>query len=60
MMCDVYVKFTCSFYFYFFNLVTFYEVSVVLQAFILTTAVFLALTVYTLQSKRDFSKTGAG
>ncbi|XP_060101971.1 protein lifeguard 4-like [Heteronotia binoei] len=40
--------------------VTFYEVSVVLQAFILTTAVFLALTVYTLQSKRDFSKAGAG
>ncbi|XP_042325867.1 protein lifeguard 4 [Sceloporus undulatus] len=40
--------------------VTFYEVSVVLQAFILTTAVFLALTAYTLQSKRDFSKVGAG
>ncbi|XP_060100388.1 protein lifeguard 4 [Heteronotia binoei] len=38
--------------------VTFYEVFVVLQAFILTTAVFLALTVYTLQSKRDFSKAG--
>uniref|UniRef100_A0A8D0CD43 Transmembrane BAX inhibitor motif containing 4 n=1 Tax=Salvator merianae TaxID=96440 RepID=A0A8D0CD43_SALMN len=40
--------------------VSFFEVSVVLQAFILTTAVFLALTVYTLQSKRDFSKVGAG
>ncbi|XP_053111425.1 protein lifeguard 4 [Hemicordylus capensis] len=40
--------------------VTFYEVSVVLQAFILTSAVFLALTIYTLQSKRDFSKVGAG
>ncbi|NXQ32485.1 LFG4 protein, partial [Alaudala cheleensis] len=40
--------------------VTFYEVSVVLQAFILTTAVFLGLTAYTLQSKRDFSKFGAG
>uniref|UniRef100_A0A452IQ13 Transmembrane BAX inhibitor motif containing 4 n=1 Tax=Gopherus agassizii TaxID=38772 RepID=A0A452IQ13_9SAUR len=40
--------------------VTFYDVSVVLQAFILTTAVFLGLTVYTLQSKRDFSKFGAG
>ncbi|XP_028602522.1 protein lifeguard 4 [Podarcis muralis] len=40
--------------------VTFYEVSVVLQAFILTTAVFFALTLYTLQSKRDFSKVGAG
>ncbi|NXR32430.1 LFG4 protein, partial [Zosterops hypoxanthus] len=40
--------------------VTFYDVSVVLQAFILTTAVFLGLTAYTLQSKRDFSKFGAG
>ncbi|XP_054844306.1 protein lifeguard 4 [Eublepharis macularius] len=40
--------------------VTFSEVYVVLQAFILTTAVFLALTVYTLQSKKDFSKAGAG
>ncbi|KAL7982620.1 hypothetical protein Chor_010218 [Crotalus horridus] len=39
---------------------TFYEVSIVLQAFILTTTVFLALTLYTLQSKRDFSKAGAG
>ncbi|NWS19519.1 LFG4 protein, partial [Pachyramphus minor] len=40
--------------------VSFYDVSVVLQAFILTTAVFLGLTAYTLQSKRDFSKFGAG
>uniref|UniRef100_A0A8C3VW58 Transmembrane BAX inhibitor motif containing 4 n=1 Tax=Catagonus wagneri TaxID=51154 RepID=A0A8C3VW58_9CETA len=40
--------------------VTFYDVYIVLQAFILTTAVFLGLTVYTLQSKRDFSKFGAG
>ncbi|KAM9028963.1 protein lifeguard 4 isoform 2-T2 [Guaruba guarouba] len=40
--------------------VSFYDVSIVLQAFILTTAVFLALTAYTLQSKRDFSKFGAG
>ncbi|KAJ7418888.1 Protein lifeguard 4 [Willisornis vidua] len=40
--------------------VTFYDVSIVLQAFILTTAVFLGLTAYTLQSKRDFSKFGAG
>lgn len=40
--------------------VTFYEVAVVLQAFILTTAVFLGLTAYTFQSKRDFSKLGAG
>uniref|UniRef100_A0A9L0R5B6 Transmembrane BAX inhibitor motif containing 4 n=1 Tax=Equus caballus TaxID=9796 RepID=A0A9L0R5B6_HORSE len=40
--------------------VTFYDVYIVLQAFVLTTAVFLGLTVYTLQSKRDFSKFGAG
>ncbi|XP_068937069.1 protein lifeguard 4 isoform X2 [Petaurus breviceps papuanus] len=40
--------------------VTFYDVYVVLQAFMLTTAVFLGLTLYTLQSKRDFSKLGAG
>ncbi|NXA45096.1 LFG4 protein, partial [Nothocercus julius] len=40
--------------------VSFYDVSVVFQAFILTTAVFLGLTAYTLQSKRDFSKFGAG
>ncbi|XP_004429432.1 PREDICTED: protein lifeguard 4 [Ceratotherium simum simum] len=40
--------------------VTFYDVHIVLQAFLLTTAVFLGLTVYTLQSKRDFSKFGAG
>ncbi|KAM8973574.1 protein lifeguard 4 [Pelodytes ibericus] len=40
--------------------VTFYEVSVVIQAFILTTAVFFGLTVFTFQSKRDFSKLGAG
>ncbi|NXT43642.1 LFG4 protein, partial [Pelecanoides urinatrix] len=40
-------------------IVSFYDVSVVLQAFILTTAVFLGLTVYTLQSKRDLSKFGA-
>ncbi|NXM81682.1 LFG4 protein, partial [Oenanthe oenanthe] len=40
--------------------VSFYDVFIVLQAFILTTAVFLGLTAYTLQSKRDFSKFGAG
>ncbi|ERE92110.1 transmembrane BAX inhibitor motif-containing protein 4 [Cricetulus griseus] len=40
--------------------VTFYDVYLVLQAFILSTAVFLGLTAYTLQSKRDFSKFGAG
>ncbi|XP_053572816.1 protein lifeguard 4 [Bombina bombina] len=40
--------------------VTFYDVAVVLQALVLTVAVFLALTTYTFQSKRDFSKFGAG
>ncbi|KAM4676281.1 protein lifeguard 4 [Discoglossus pictus] len=40
--------------------VTFYDVAVVLQAFVLTTAVFLGLTAFTFQSKRDFSKLGAG
>lgn len=40
--------------------VTFYDVYLVLQAFIMTTAVFLGLTAYTLQSKRDFTKFGAG
>ncbi|XP_063783629.1 protein lifeguard 4 [Pseudophryne corroboree] len=40
--------------------VTYYEVAVVVQAFILTTAVFFGLTAFTFQSKRDFSKLGAG
>ncbi|KAI1239336.1 Protein lifeguard 4, partial [Lamprotornis superbus] len=40
--------------------VSFYDVSIILQAFILNTTVFLGLTAYTLQSKRDFSKFGAG
>ncbi|XP_041114220.1 protein lifeguard 4-like [Polyodon spathula] len=40
--------------------VTFYEYSVVLQAFALTAAVFVGLTAYTFQSRRDFSKLGAG
>ncbi|XP_051544023.1 protein lifeguard 4-like [Myxocyprinus asiaticus] len=39
--------------------VTFYEYTIVLQAFVLTSAVFLCLTAYTFQSKRDFSKLGA-
>ncbi|NXY88244.1 LFG4 protein, partial [Alcedo cyanopectus] len=42
------------------RILSFYDVSIVLQAFILTTAVFVGLTAYTLQSKRDFSKFGAG
>jgi len=40
--------------------VTFYDVQVVVEAFALTCAVTVALTVYTLQSKRDYSSWGAG
>lgn len=40
-------------------LVTFYQVHSVIEAAILTFGVTLALTVYTLQSKRDFSSMGA-
>ncbi|XP_066579924.1 protein lifeguard 4 [Amia ocellicauda] len=40
--------------------VTFYEYTIVLQAFALTAAVFVGLTAYTFQSRRDFSKLGAG
>ncbi|XP_056133185.1 protein lifeguard 4 [Lampris incognitus] len=38
---------------------TFYEYSIVLQALFLTCVVFVGLTAYTFQSKRDFSKLGA-
>lgn len=41
------------------NIVTFYKVSSVLEAFFLTCGVTLALTAYTFQSKRDFSSWGA-
>ncbi|CAL9681987.1 unnamed protein product [Knipowitschia caucasica] len=40
--------------------VTFYDYSTVLQALVLTCAVFAGLTAFTFQSKRDFSKLGAG
>ncbi|CAL8386590.1 unnamed protein product [Boreogadus saida] len=40
--------------------VSFYEYKIVLQAFFLTCTVFTCLTAYTFQSKRDFSKLGAG
>ncbi|AKU37510.1 ORF_095L [Scale drop disease virus] len=39
---------------------TFYEYSTILQSLFLTCAVFAGLTVYTFQSKKDFSKLGAG
>jgi FtsH-binding integral membrane protein len=41
------------------TVVTFYDKQIVLEAFILTAAVFVGLTVYTLQSKRDYSTWGA-
>ncbi|NXA08311.1 LFG4 protein, partial [Sapayoa aenigma] len=56
---NLYLLFGFVNYFFLF-IVSFYDVSIILQAFILTTAVFLGLTAYTLQSKRDFSKVGAG
>ncbi|XP_067685249.1 protein lifeguard 4-like [Haliotis asinina] len=40
-------------------IVTFYTVSSVIEAFVLTLGVFVVLTLYTLQSKRDFSAWGA-
>ncbi|XP_076807281.1 protein lifeguard 4-like isoform X2 [Clavelina lepadiformis] len=42
------------------TVVTFYKVEIVLQAFILTLSVFVCLTSYTLQSKRDYSSWAAG
>ena len=41
------------------TLVTYYDVDLVLKAFVITTAVFLGLTAYTMQSKYDFSTWGA-
>ena len=41
-------------------IVSFYEVSVVLQAFFLTASVVVGLTLFTFQTKRDFSGWGAG
>lgn len=41
-------------------IVTFYDQLAVLQAFVLTLGVTVALTLYTFQSKRDFSTWGAG
>ncbi len=42
------------------TIVTFYNKAVVLQAFSLTLVVTFSLTVYTMQSKKDFSSWGAG
>lgn len=38
--------------------VTFYDQAIVLQALVITFSVFLALTLFTLQSKWDFSGMG--
>lgn len=40
--------------------VSFYDIQAVIEAVVLTAAVTVALTTYTLQSKRDFSSMGAG
>nr|CAB3267008.1 protein lifeguard 4-like [Phallusia mammillata] len=42
------------------TVVTFYKVEIVIQAFILTVAVFASLTSYAMQSKKDYSSWGAG
>ncbi|KAL9960282.1 hypothetical protein ACROYT_G033726 [Oculina patagonica] len=42
------------------TLVTFYDQALVLEAFVLTVATTMALTMYTLQSKKDYSSWGAG
>lgn len=42
------------------TLVTFFDKAVVLEAFAMTAATTVALTMYTFQSKRDFSSWGAG
>ncbi|KAK2553992.1 Protein lifeguard 4 [Acropora cervicornis] len=42
------------------TLVTFFDQVLVLEAFVLTMATTLALTIYTMQSKRDYSSWGAG
>jgi hypothetical protein len=40
-------------------LVTLYDVQIVIEAFVLTIATTVALTLYTFQSKKDFSSWGA-
>ncbi|XP_035675854.1 protein lifeguard 4-like isoform X2 [Branchiostoma floridae] len=42
------------------TVVTFYDQAIVLQAFALTLSVCVGLTLYTLQSKKDYSSWGAG
>ena len=41
------------------TVITFYDVDLVIKSLLITSAVFLALTVYTMQSKYDFSTWGA-
>ena len=42
------------------TIITFYDSSVVIKAFVITTAVFIVLTAYAMQSKYDYSTWGAG
>uniref|UniRef100_A0A3B4V2Y2 Transmembrane BAX inhibitor motif containing 4 n=1 Tax=Seriola dumerili TaxID=41447 RepID=A0A3B4V2Y2_SERDU len=53
-------KHPVNLYLLFLSTVSFYEYATVLQALFLTCAVFVGLTAYTFQSKRDFSKMGVG
>jgi len=50
----------CGFDLIFYVKVTFYDQALVLEAFVLTVATTMALTMYTLQSKKDYSSWGAG
>lgn len=43
---------------FFFSLVTFYKQTIVLQALLITLGVFIGLTLFTLQSKWDFTGLG--
>lgn len=41
------------------TILTYYDQPVIIKAFVLTTAVFIGLTAYAMQSKHDFSTWGA-
>lgn len=41
------------------TVVMYFDLDLVIKAFVMTTAVFFALTVYTMQSRYDFSTWGA-
>lgn len=52
--------YTCEILKFLFFSVTLYDKMVVLEAVVLTLGVTVGLTMYTMQSKRDFSSWGAG